>query len=125
MSTFIAARGTVFRAKPPHAEAAVCGVSLPNLGEMNYPELGGAAPLKGRSYEREIALMKNTPEDFELSSEVIRISATDVHCVGRFQVIVEYTTGANVVTANVDVPEEGVEAFMQQLPGRKDGEISL
>lgn len=69
--------------------------------------------------------MKSAPKDFKLSSEVVQVPATDIRPAGRFQVIVEYAPGANVVTANADLPEEGVEAFMRQMPGCKDGEISL
>ena len=92
---------------------------------MNYPELGGGAKLRSECLRLEIVLMESTPKDLKLSSEVVRVPATDVRRAGRFQVIVEYTAGTNVVTANADLPEEGVEAFMQQMPGCKDGEISL
>jgi hypothetical protein len=69
--------------------------------------------------------MKSAPMNLELCSEVIPITVPGVRNAGRFQVIVEYSAGVCALTATADSLEEGVEAFMCQTPGCKEGNISL
>jgi len=74
---------------------------------------------------RGIEVMKNTPMNFELTSEIIPIDAPILRHVGRFQVIVEYAAGVCVSGAFTDSPEEAVEAFMTKMPEHEEGEVSL
>jgi hypothetical protein len=74
---------------------------------------------------RGIEIMKNTPTNLELTSEIVPMPAPAVRRVGRFQVIVEYAAGVCVSGAFTVSPEEAVEAFMVQAPGCEEGEISL
>jgi hypothetical protein len=69
--------------------------------------------------------MKNTPMNFELTSETIPHSAPEIRRVGRFQVIAESAAGVCVSGGFTDSPEEAVEAFMTKAPGHEGGEVTL
>ena len=74
---------------------------------------------------RGIVVMKNTPTNLELTSEMVPMPAPGARSAGRFQVIVEYAAGVCVPGAVAESAEEAVEAFMVQTPGCEEGEISL
>lgn len=70
-------------------------------------------------------IMKNTPTNLELTSEILPIDAPSIGRAKRFQVIAEYAAGVCVPGAVAESPEDAVEAFMVQAPGCAEGEISL
>jgi len=72
-----------------------------------------------------MGIVKSTPMNLELSSEAVPTPAPGVCRAGRFQVIVEYAAGVCLSAAIAEAPEEAVEAFMVQMPGCDEGEITL
>ena len=74
---------------------------------------------------RGIEIMKNTPTNLELTSEIIPIAPPILRRVGRFQVTVESAAGVCISGGFTDSPEEAVEAFMTKAPSHEEGEISL
>ena len=75
--------------------------------------------------ERGMELVKTSPMNLELISETTLMPASGVRSAGRFQVIVEYAEGVCISAAIAESPEEAVEAFMVQMPGCDEGEITL
>lgn len=69
--------------------------------------------------------MKSALLNFELTSEVIAVSASSARNASRFQIIVESAFGVCRLAAIADSPEDGVDAFMCQMPGCAEGKIAL
>jgi len=63
--------------------------------------------------------------NLELTSESVPIDTPSIDRAKRFELIVEYATGVCVPCEVAELPEDAVEAFMVQAPGRREGESSL